>query len=101
MPESHGAQTWDEALGELEARLGGLAAHSAGDSPRGVWRAPSVVGPIPADLVDRARALLAAQHGVADDLRAALADTARHLAALKSIPSRVPRGTSVYLDVTG
>ena len=31
MPESHRARAWDEALGELETRLGGLAAPGADD----------------------------------------------------------------------
>lgn len=99
-PRAEQAQAWAGALDELEARLAGLAVPREG-SPVAGWRPPGIDGPIPAELVDRARALLAAQERAADDLRAALADTSRHLTALKSIPSRIPRSTSVYLDVTG
>lgn len=101
MPDAHEVQAWADALGDLEARLAGLAGHDMDPSARTAWQPPRTRGPIPAELVDRARSLLAAQERVADELRAAIADTARHLTAVKSIPSRIPRGTSVYLDVVG
>lgn len=103
MPDGQTAQaiqSWYEALGELEARLAGLA--TPGDTAaRADWLPPTDAGPIPAELVTRARTLLVAQERVALELNGALANAAKHLTALRSIPSGTARGTSVYLDVTG
>lgn len=85
---------WVEALDELEAALGVLAA--GGVAP---WSPPVDLGPLPAALAGRARALQAGQLELIAELSAARRATAEHLAALRAIPA-APRDTAaVYLDV--
>ncbi|WP_434614087.1 hypothetical protein [Arthrobacter sp. A5] len=65
------------------------------------WLPLADPGPIPAGLIGRARRLLAAQHDAVERLEAQLHETARHLAAVQSVPETIPTGRPVFLDVTG
>ena len=65
------------------------------------WAPPPNLGPIPAELVERARDVEAAQRAAVEHLEAAKATTARHLAAVQSVPEGRTTGRAVFLDVTG
>ncbi|MDJ0355976.1 hypothetical protein [Paenarthrobacter sp. PH39-S1] len=65
------------------------------------WLPLADPGPIPAGLIGRAHRLLAAQHDAVERLEAQLHETARHLAAVQSVPETIPTGRPVFLDVTG
>ncbi len=98
MPEvdSSGARAaWLSALSDLEASLGATAAGRETD-----WVAPGDLGPIPADLEERARDLLVGQDEMIAELRRAQRTTAAHLAALKTVPDSRGAGASVYLDTS-
>lgn len=88
---------WTDILDALEA-----------DLARGVdvdqiesWAAPTDAGPIPEELVDRARTVLEAQHRLAAELTLERETVGRHLAALRTVPSVQNTDRSVYLDTLG
>jgi len=87
---------WLRALAELEASLG--AAASGEDA---AWVEPVNLGPIPADLEQRARDLVDGQSEMIAELRRARHMTATHLAALRTVPASTTAGASVYLDTSG
>ncbi|MGY3567490.1 hypothetical protein [Sinomonas sp. RB5] len=112
---------WESVLAALEADLaaserllggppvGGppVGGHDAGGPdhaglPPAVvhWAPPPGLGPLPESLAARARALEAAQRGLAARLAAARSSAATHLAALRAVPS-ARQDAPVYLDVTG
>ncbi|MBZ2196851.1 hypothetical protein [Occultella gossypii] len=100
--------TWAEFLDTLERD----ARHTAVPSPStttattmppadgAAWVPPSGLGPMPAGLADRARAVLAAQQDAAAALRGSMSAARRHRAAIAAVPS-ADAGHPVYLDVTG
>lgn len=110
-PRSERAR-WLKTLSQLESQLAdaahaAVAAHGAADgdadgaTPLPEWAAPGDLGPLPADLVDRAERLNAAQRATLERLVAARRSTGQHLSALQSVPPVQQADRSVYLDVTG
>jgi len=85
------------AIAEWSAVLDGLQAHldEPGDALR-YWAPPANLGRLPAALVDRARALVAAQAAAVDELIALRADVAAEMATLQPIRKHA---SAVYLDV--
>lgn len=64
------------------------------------WSAPTMPGPIPADLVDRARDILARQQEVRDKLAVAALSLRRHEDFAAKVDRAVtPTGRPVYLDI--
>jgi hypothetical protein len=63
-------------------------------------RLPIGTGPFPAELSERARALLDAQGSAIERLERLMRSTGRHLAAMRSIPPHRD-DRSVYLDIAG
>lgn len=83
------------------ADSGSLGAGAAEASGAGnPWTPPANLGPIPEELVERARDVEAAQRAAVEHLEAAKATTARHLAAVQSVPEGRTSGRAVFLDVT-
>ncbi len=75
-------------------------ARANGADPSSDWVAPANLGPLPADLIDRATRLLSAQRERMAALDSSRRSAGRHLAAVRSIATP-PTDQSVYLDVTG
>jgi len=104
---------WDSFLTRLEHELAEMLAESTEDAnlnspgsnsavPVGqVWTPPSGLGPLPAHLEVRARALLSATSNVRATLALRHFDVGRHLAAVQSVPSAASSRPPVYLDVAG
>lgn len=69
----------------------------------GNWTPPDVEGPIPAELVTRARRIQLKQREALSALRDDLESTRKHQSALGAVRSATTRGTSgaVYLDAVG
>ena len=67
----------------------------------GSWSPPANAGPLPAHLADRASRLVDAQQRAIASLVDDHKSVGRHLAALRTVPSTLPAGQSVYLDVVG
>lgn len=64
------------------------------------WSEPHLPGPIPADLLDRARTLLSRQQEVRDRLAVAALSLRRHEQLTARVDRAVTqRASSVYLDV--
>lgn len=99
--------TWTEALDRLEAHadhtermLQGVPAGATGATPE-PWLPPSDLGPLPNELVPRARLLLARQQQLMAAIPGALSDNRRQ----QQVADRVGRATTtpptpIYLDVT-
>jgi hypothetical protein len=66
-----------------------------------VWVPPVGLGPLPARLEGRARALVAATADARAELAALHLEVGRHLAAVQSVPPAVGSRPPVYLDVAG
>ena len=64
------------------------------------WRVPAEMGPLPAALVDRARALLDRQLAAATAIGRAMTMNRRHLAAIGAM-NPVQAARPVYVDVEG
>ena len=109
---------WDSFLTRLERELAEMLLESTADTaPDGaapdsdasdsrppvgqVWTPPSGLGPLPAQLEVRARALLSATSNVCATLALRHFDIGRHLAAVRSVPSAASSRPPVYLDVAG
>jgi hypothetical protein len=94
---------WLRALEELERELGAVlvSTGSTTESSITAWTPPGDLGPIPADLVERARELLAGQNELIAELEHSKRATAVQLAALRKMPTTRPTGASVYLDING
>lgn len=99
--------TWTEALDRLEAHadhaeqmLRGMPAGATGTTPE-PWLPPTDLGPLPNDLVPRARTLLARQQRLMAAIPGVLEDNRRQ----QQVADRVGQATTVppvpvYLDVT-
>lgn len=85
------ASAWEALLDRFERDLDAAEPHAL------AWAAPA--DPLPADLADRARALLARQHARVRMLAAELDDARRHLDALERVPAN--EVAPAYLDVRG
>jgi hypothetical protein len=94
------ASIWPELLDAMEADL--LRNVDPEESEEAAtWSAPADAGPLPPHLLDRARRIVDAQQTAIAVLAEEQASVARHLAALRTVPSPVTAGRSVYLDVVG
>ncbi|MFF1632369.1 hypothetical protein [Leifsonia sp. NPDC058248] len=65
------------------------------------WRPPIALGPIPPELVERAARLLEAQLHTIRYLEDVRQTTAKHLAAVRSVPPAEPSAHPVYFDLIG
>ncbi|WP_411720325.1 hypothetical protein [Mycetocola sp.] len=88
---------WPALLDEMEADL----ARNLGFGQSNAWSPPAGAGPLPAHLFGRARRVVDAQQRAIAVLTEEQASVARHLAALRTVPSPGASGQSVYLDVVG
>ena len=102
-PDGRDDSGWDSFLTRLERELAEMVLESTEDTdPVGqVWTPPSGLGPLPAQLEIRARALLSATSNVRATLALRHFDIGRHLAAVRSVPSAASGRPPVYLDVAG
>ncbi|SFN41851.1 hypothetical protein [Mycetocola miduiensis] len=88
---------WPALLDEMEADL-----HRSFDPEESLpWTPPADAGPLPEHLFDRARRVYDAQQRAIAALTDEQASVARHLSALRTVPSTAASGRSVYLDVVG
>ena len=107
---------WLAALDELEAVAGrdpqavaagagagtiGAASGASVGMPHGTWTPPAGLGPLPAELADRAAAVAGAQRGALARLDAARRAVLAHLGAVRSVESSHEPERPVYLDATG
>jgi hypothetical protein len=77
-----------------------IAAAMSGDAPN-AWEPPVDLGPVPPELLERARLILDAQAEASALMGASNAETAKHLQAIDSIPEQQERPRLAFLDVTG
>jgi hypothetical protein len=90
-------ERWGALLDHLERSLTGA---DASESPA-AWRPPAGLGPLPGELRARAEALLTAQAERMAALETEQNSTARHLAALRTVPSGRDDTRPIYLDRNG
>lgn len=92
---------WEAALEALELDVDqverALALRDIALDPPDPWRPPSGLGPLPAALADRARALLDRQIEVSRRVAEAAALARRHARAAQAMRS-APEASPVYLD---
>ncbi|MFF1876467.1 hypothetical protein [Leifsonia sp. NPDC058230] len=88
---------WHDALGRVELDLQRAVAQ-IDPVP---WRPPIALGPIPPELVERAARLLEAQLHTIRYLEDVRQTTAKHLAAVRSVPPAEPGAHPVYFDLIG
>ncbi|PJJ73294.1 hypothetical protein CLV46_2880 [Diaminobutyricimonas aerilata] len=88
------APGWAEVLDLLEADARDELSAEAAD-----WHPPADLGPLPPELIDRARAVLALQRARAADLAGRRSSVAAELAAVRAVPT--DERASVYLDTSG
>lgn len=100
-------RAWSEALDELELHADlaeRLLAHHHLPRPErdrlAAWHPPAGLGPLPAPLLERARALLARQSELARRAADAALLSRRHLAAVDGMIAR-PEADPVFVDVAG
>ena len=98
----HWDAAWAEALTELELDVDAaehlLALDHIADAPPERWAPPVGLGPLPAPLADRARALVVRQVEVGRRLAEAAALSRRHSRAAEAMRS-APPSVPVYLDL--
>lgn len=93
---------WEAALDRLEldvALAERLLAASEPALPQ-PWEPPHVRGPLPEDLLPRARLLHERQLATARDIALAAASTRRQAALTARVSQTLPPEVPVYLDVT-
>lgn len=96
------SEAWAEALEALELDVAEAEAMLAVDhvfeaTTRDPWTPPVNLGPLPAHLADRARALLGRQLDVSRQLAAAARNSRRHDRAISHLDMRAP-AAPVYID---
>ncbi|NOJ60497.1 hypothetical protein [Arthrobacter sp. 260] len=94
---------WEAVLDTMERGIATAANaqhDDAVDASPG-WHPPSDPGPLPADLVGRARRIQAAQRSIVDQLRSAVRENRQHHALLGAVNASTARPGAVYLDVAG
>jgi hypothetical protein len=102
-------EAWAQALSTLEVDVATAEAMLNTDhlpNPDDVarlaaWRPPVDLGPLPASLLDRARALVARQQATAQAITRAMVVNRRHLHALASLTAPAAPARPVYIDVEG
>ncbi len=95
-------EAWEAALAELEMDVAAAEAMLALDRiadapPRDPWEPPVGLGPLPAALGDRARALLERQLATAQLLSEAAQLSRKHTRAVQALKA-TPPSTPVYVD---
>lgn len=104
-----GAPEWDtawaSALDEMEIAVREAEAlltdaHRPAPVACAAWTPPAGIGPLPASLEERARAVLERQLAVAQALATAMVRSRRQLRALATL-APVPVHPPVYVDVDG
>jgi hypothetical protein len=88
---------WREILDGFEADI---ALAVSGGTPES-WTPPADVGPVPAELAERALRVADAQRETAAILAKTKADAAAHLEALDAVPGSRYSGHALLLDVRG
>jgi len=88
---------WLAALAEMESVAGAAGDKSWAPSQ---WSPDPDLGPLPADLADRAREVQAKQKSAIARVLEARRAVAKHLAALKSVPPAKDTDRAVYLDAS-
>jgi hypothetical protein len=88
---------WREILDRFEADI---ALAVSGGTPES-WTPPADVGPVPAELAERALRVADAQRETAAILAKTKADAAAHLEALDAVPGSRSSGHALLLDVRG
>jgi len=96
---------WVAALDELELAVGDVermlaASHAEPAAPLAAWRPPTGLGPLPASLEERARALLARQLATAQELASAVVRSRRQLRIQEAMAPVAPH-PPVYVDLDG
>lgn len=108
VPENYAA--WAVALKRLETDLAAVVndrALGAGNrppaaaDPPAAWDPPTGMGPIPPELVERARRLAQAQQEAIAALQTAVLAARRQAEYVGSVPTAARTGGAVYLDVAG
>ncbi|MBK4348690.1 hypothetical protein [Lacisediminihabitans changchengi] len=100
---------WDAVLSAMEQYVERAVAKDANGSDDAgepeigerVWSLPSDIGPMPAELRERAARVLDAQNDGVAELERRQRSIGKHLAALRTVPTGQVGGGSPYLDVTG
>lgn len=90
-------QEWSEILDRLEDRI--AEAFAGGEPTR--WHPPAEAGPLPEELVDRARRVLDAQLESMTMLRKVRNDALAHLDAISTVPDTQSAARPLFLDVQG
>lgn len=91
------ARAWSAILDRFEADI---ALAVSGSTP-GRWAPPADVGPVPAELLERAVRVLDAQREAQSILAKARDEAAAHRDALDAVPDVGHSGHALYLDVCG
>ena len=96
-------QEWLAILDVLEADVAtaGQTQHDDGVTGAQRWDPPTDLGPIPPDLVVRARRIQDAQQRTVATLQAAVKDNRQHHALIGAVNASTARSGAVYLDVAG
>lgn len=95
--DSDATAAWTAALERMESEV-----HAALAQAEPVpWHAPIELGPLPPELRDRAARLLEAQRHTIRHLEDVRQTTAKHLAAVKSVPRTEQGPRPVYFDMLG
>lgn len=92
---------WESALDrlELDVELAEQLLVSATPVPPQPWEPPNLRGPMPEDLVPRARLLHERQLAAARDLALGAAANRRQVALANKVTATVPAEVPVYLDI--
>ncbi len=101
-PSAHWQDAWADALESLEMDVAEAEGMLALDRVfeevvRDPWTPPANLGPLPAHLVERARALLERQLSVSKQLASAARNSRKHDRALSQLQVATP-SLPVYLD---
>ena len=93
---------WVKLMNDLEAsaRAAAKANRDGHPTPEG-WQQPQTPGPIPVELMQRAREVLVSHLDAVENLEARRNSTLAHLAAVRSVTDAGSADRAVYLDVAG
>ncbi|HEX2174464.1 MAG TPA: hypothetical protein VHG70_01020 [Nocardioidaceae bacterium] len=93
---------WETALDQLEmdVELAEQLLVSATPAPPQPWQPPNLRGPMPDDLLPRARLLHERQLAAARDIALAAAATRRQVALTNKVTDTYAADVPVYLDIT-
>ena len=93
---------WVKLMNDLEASARTVAKtnRDGHPAPEG-WQPPQTPGPIPVELMQRAREVLVSHLDAVGDLEARRNSTLAHLAAVRSVTDAASADRAVYLDVAG